>query len=327
MKKKAIIISGPTASGKTALALEVVRHIPSVIVNADSRQIYKGVDIVVGKDIPKNSIFHPHILQDSDFDIGYFEVPYSKIYLTEILSSFDHDFSITDYIYSVKNVVSHLGDDPIPVFVGGSNFYISSLINPPETATIPPNIGLRKKLDTYQLGKLQTVLKELDNSKFLSMNDSDRKNPRRLVRSIEIGEWKKNHKTTAELSVLADYEVLHIGLIAPLDLLRKKIDARVDARISEGAREEAEKLFSSLDFLSSTLKTTNGYRELFEYFQGKISYSDAIQKWKYSEYHNAKKQLTWLTNDSNIKKYSIVQPHFSEIVLEDILEFLSPQLL
>jgi tRNA dimethylallyltransferase len=321
MKKKAIIISGPTASGKTALALELVRQIPSVLINADSRQVYKGVDIVVGKDIPENSIFHSTVLKESNFDLGYFDIPYSKLYLTEILSSLKQEFSITEYIYSVKNVLSQLDNEIIPLFVGGSNFYISSLLNAPETATIPPNLELRKKLDAFTLGKIQTILKETDNPKYVSMNDSDRKNSRRLIRAIEVAEWRKTNKVSPELSALSEYEILHIGLLAPLDMLRQKIDARVDSRIAEGGIEEAKKIFISFKSLSNTLKMTNGFRELFDYFQGNISYSDAIQKWKYAEYHNAKKQLTWLNNDSKIKKYSIVQPHFSENVLHDILEF------
>src|SRR5690606_14540294 len=139
-------------------------------------------------------------------------------------------------------------------------------------------------------------------------------NPRRLIRAIEIGEWKIKHPSQIQAAVLADYEVFHIGLVAPLDLLRQKIDARVDARIAQGGVDEAKELFNHFSSLSQTLKTTNGYKELFEYFNGTVSYADAIQKWKYAEYHNAKKQLTWIHGDSTIHTYPITDPHFSEKV-------------
>ena len=323
--KKAIIVSGPTASGKTSLVFDIVRNINTVVINADSRQVYKSIDIIVGKDIPENSEFIS--CRDGKYDIGYFTIPYSRFYLSEVLNSVTEEFSVADYLYTVEKVLSNLDDRVTPIFVGGSNFYISALSNPPQTLSVPQNSSLRSKLSSYSISQLQDLLQKEDKNKFSQMNNSDRNNPRRLIRAIEVAKWNdalkgKKFRHIQQDPVLADYKVFHIGLVAPLDQLRRKIDARVDARITQGAIEEAKEVFVQYENISNTIKMTNGFRELFEYFQNKISYKEAIQKWKYAEYHNAKKQLTWINADSSVKKYSVIQPHFEEIILQDILEFL-----
>ncbi len=323
--KKAIIVSGPTASGKTALVFDIVRNINAAVINADSRQVYKSIDIIVGKDIPEDSDFIS--CPEGKYDIGYFTIPYSRLYLSAVLTSVTEEFSVADYLYLVEKVLSDLDTSIIPIFVGGSNFYISALSNPPQTLSVPQNVSLRMKLSKYSVTQLQDLLKKEDKNKISRMNDSDRNNPRRLIRAIEVAKWKNtlNGKKSGNLqqsAVLAGYEIFNIGLVAPLDQLRRKIDARVDARITQGAIEEAKEVFAQYENVSNTIKMTNGFRELFEYFQNEVSYKEAIQKWKYAEYHNAKKQLTWMNADSSVKKYSIVQPHFEEIILQDILDFL-----
>ncbi len=322
MKKMAIILYGPTASGKTELAFDIAQNIPSVLINADSRQIYKSLDIIVGKDIPLNTPFVTDQTDNINFTIGHYQLQNTKIYLLDIVDLLNIDFSVYDYINCVKKTLLEISEPNIPIFVGGSNFYISALINSPETAEIPPNYLLREKLSSESCVALRRILGSIDSSRLAQMNNSDKNNPRRLIRAIEVAEWKKEHTIQKYESVLSEYDICQIALTAPLDLLRKKIDARVDARVSEGGVDEAKKLFSTYEHISESLKKTNGYYELFEYFKGNISYTEAIQKWKFAEYHNAKKQLTWIHGDSNIKKFSITDEYYSEKILQEIFDFL-----
>lgn len=326
--QKALIISGPTASGKTDLAYTISQNIPAVLLNADSRQIYKSLDIIAGKDLPKDSRFIVDHRFEKKFpwNIGYYEINSTPMYLLDIVEP-SNSFSVHDYQRVVRTILPTITNKRVPIFVGGSNFYISSLINSIETSTIPPNTLLRNKLTMYSVVQLRNFLYEIDGSRLHSMNDSDGQNPRRLIRAIEVAQWLKenNNKNSVEKAVLESFDVLHIGLTAPLDDLRKKIDARVDARIAQGALQEVEELYNDLQTLSLNVKTANGYAQLFDYLAGNITYEEAVQKWRYSEYHNAKKQLTWIHGDSKIKKYSTIDAHFPDSVLHDVLRFLSSE--
>lgn len=320
--QRVIIISGPTASGKTDLSYTIGKNIPTVLINADSRHVYKSLDIISGKDIPEGSVFqHSTLSLPSNWDIGYYPIDNTQFYLLDIAHP-TQTFSVHDYSIVVRELLPFLSAEKVPIIVGGSNFYISSLRESIETSAIPPNSQLRDILSRYTIFQLQARLEEVDSNRLRGMNNSDIHNARRLVRAIEVAEWKRGHSVPTEKPVLDSYQILHIALTAPLDLLREKINARVDSRISHGAIKEAESLFEGYDTLSQNVRTANGYMQLFEYLTGSISYDEAIQKWKYSEYHNAKKQLTWIHGDSRIQKYSITDPHHIGKILHDILAFL-----
>ncbi len=309
--RRAVIISGPTASGKTDLAFSVADNLQSVIINADSKHIYRGLDIISGKDIPDESVYQSE---------GFYKFRNTRLYLFDIADT-TQDCSVRDYTQAVREVIKSVPEDIPLIFVGGSNFYISALTQGIETLDIPPNISLRDELASYSVLQLQEKLQEVDAKKFALLNKSDINNPRRLIRAIEVGKWKENNLVQPDVPVLHEFEVFHIGLTAPLDYLRKKIDARVESRLASGAFDEAEKLFKKYDSLSSQVKTANGYQQLFEHFRGEITKKEALERWKYSEYHNAKKQLTWIHGDKNIKKFSINDKYFKEKVLSEVLEF------
>jgi tRNA dimethylallyltransferase len=309
---KAIIISGPTASGKTELAFEIAQNIPAAIISADSRHLFKSLDIISGKDLPADAVY------DSN---GYYLYSGKKLYLFDVVNPTE-EFSINEYIHAVSEVLAQQDADTIPVFVGGSNFYISALIDPIETLNIPQNSSLRARLSSLSVAQLQAELSQSDSVRLVAMSMSDRWNSRRLTRAIEVSEWKKTNELPSAVAALGEYETFHIGLVAPLDFLRRKIDARVDSRLAKGAVEEATGLFAKMESLSSNVKVANGYKELFEYLAGESTLEEAIQKWKFAEYHNAKKQLTWIHSDNRIKKYSISDDHFPENILGDVLEFI-----
>lgn len=312
---KVLIISGPTASGKTDLVYSILQHIPAVILNADSRHVYKDLDIIAGKDLPEEAIFN----QGEIPELGYYLYKNSEFYLFDIVGV-NNEFSVSDYVKAVELVLSKLNNDKFLIFVGGSNFYISALTKEIETLHIPPDEILRRKLQKFELKQLQEELESIDKLRLQKMNKSDRNNPRRLIRAIEVAKWGMEGSTVKK-PVLDQFKVKHIGLTAPLDDIRRKIDARTDSRVSKGAVEEAKKLFNEYDTLSTQVKVSNGYKQLFEYLKGEATKDEAIKNWKYSEYHNAKKQLTWIHGDKDIEKYSINDKYFQEKVLNEVLEF------
>jgi tRNA dimethylallyltransferase len=187
--KKLLYIVGPTASGKTALAMSLSQTISSVMISADSVQVYKRLDIISGKDIPSHTQF---VLDEdfknisSQFSVGYFLINATPLYLLDVVEP-SYSFSVSDYQkIALPLIEKTLQQKKMPTITGGSGFYVRALLDPIETIHIPQNISLRNTLENEKLEFLQKRLNNLDKERYASMNDSDNKNKRRLIRSIEI---------------------------------------------------------------------------------------------------------------------------------------------
>ncbi len=295
--KKALCIIGSTAVGKTALSLFIAPYLQGVIFSADSIQVYKKLDIISGK----------------DRDL-YKDTP---VKLLDITSS-DYSFNVSDYLRSFKLELESIQSNQTPIIVGGTGFYISALLDEVKTVGVKPNKKLRKILEEKTVLELQEILYKKNPEKFSFMNNSDRNNPRRLIRAIEVA---NNSKTKLlEKSILADYDILIIGLEYSRERLNKKIDDRVDERLKNGAKKEAEDLFESYSKLSPQIKRANGYRQLFEYFLKNISIEEAVEKWKVAEHQNAKKQMTYFKKVKNVIWFEIEKKSKQEI-LQYVLEW------
>ena len=208
--KKVFVITGPTATGKTKLGVELAEEFNGEIISADSRQVYKYLDIGTGKD-------RKHFQWGIDLVLP------------------NEQFSVADYVkYAIRVVRDVWKREKLPIIVGGTGQYIKELLYPSETLHIPPNEELRSK--NYELWELQNELQKINPEKWERMNDSDRKNSRRLIRAIEVA----GEKTDAIASL--QHDALVIGLTAPLEYLCKKIDERVEERIKLGMEKEKEKL-------------------------------------------------------------------------------------
>lgn len=296
--RKSIVITGPTGVGKSALALNLAKKINGSLISVDSIHVYKGCDIISGKDIPENATFR---LEEKvqDFDIGYWEIDNIRLYLTDV-TSLSYEFNISDYLKLVKMVlpkIEKLGK--VPIFVGGSTLYIKSLLTPLETIHIPPDIELRTKLESANTEELQAILAKYDKSRISQMNDSDINNPRRLIRAIEIARDKKDHPTS-DSEYIKNYKFLTFVLEASQDALRNKVEKRVESRIKHGAWEEIETLYKNYSTLSPSIKSASGYKELFSYLEGKSSEVESIKNWEVSDMQYAKKQITYFKKLSNI---------------------------
>lgn len=287
--KKALFIVGPTAVGKTHLAFKISKTVPSILISADSIQVYQGADIISGKD---KSVF---------------------TYLIDILSP-KQSFSVKDFVENVRPIVRYAQkQDKIPIIVGGTGFYIDALFGKIDTISISPDKALRAKLDKLNVPELQKELKKFSPERFHKMNNSDVNNKRRLIRAIEVTQVQG--PTLGTKPLFKKSEVLFIGLKTSMANLKKRIIARVEERVRLGALEEAKNLFEYYKELSPQLKTASGYKELFDYLLGQISFDEAKERWVLSDYQYAKRQMTWFKRNRNIEWFNIDQKDFEAKIL------------
>ncbi len=277
---KLLCIVGPTATGKTKKALALLAKQPSILVSADSRQLYRGMSVVTGKDHPKNI----------------------KIYGIDIVNP-DQPCSVSVWYDTVMPPIRQAWvEGKLPIIVGGTGLYVRALTHGIATIAVPIDQPLRDELSVLSLTKLQDRLKSLDTFKFESMNHSDQNNPRRLIRAIEIYKDPFFVKPRTGRN-LPQTEI--IGLkYSDLRVQREKITQRVLARLEQGAISETEKLLAkyppSLQSMSAI-----GYRSIIQYLEGKLTKDQMIDSWVADELSYAKRQLTWFRPTKNIKWYDV----------------------
>lgn len=326
--KKMIVIVGPTASGKTALGITAAQKFSGSLINADSRQVYKNLDIISGKDIPLGSSFTSvPVLSNTLYTIGFYQIENIPQYLVDIVNP-EYEFSINDFVKIAPPTIEYVTQqNSLPMVVGGTGFYIKGLLDGVETVSIEPDRVLRKSLENKTVNELQKKLQELNSERFSQMNNSDKNNPRRLVRAIEIEArpLKKNREMNLiEVRPLSNaYEILMIGLTASRKTIQLRIDQRVMSRLKLGALKEAESLFKKYDSLSNNVKTSSGYQQLFQYFKGEVDLEGAVEKWKQAEYLIAKKQMTWFKKDKRIIWFDIEQKGYENKIFAYMNSFLA----
>lgn len=223
---KILVICGPTATGKTKFALEIARELNGELVSADSRQVYVGNDLETGKDLD--------LIKNSGI----------KAWLIDVLIP-GEEFSVSNWRKLARGTIADISSrGELPIVVGGSGLYIRALTENLPTVDIPRNPTLRKELENKSVSELFNYLKQLNSDKAMTLNASDRQNPRRLIRAIEIV------KTPPPLGSREEWGVsyLQIGLTAPKETLIKKIKERVKKR---GLDESFEKI--EIDIMKNQL--------------------------------------------------------------------------
>src|SRR3990172_2929291 len=216
--KKLLVICGPTATGKTSLALQLANLLASgpkgsgpvgELVSADSRQVYRGMDIGTGKDLPKKARFKITDLRFKDNTIGYYEIEGVRIWGYDLVEPTE-EFSVSKYIETAGYVIDDIWRrGKLPILVGGTGLYIKGVVDGISTANIPKSLSLRMQYKEKSVDELGEILGSIDPFKLASMNASDRKNPRRLVRAIEVSSTKVKGKRQAVDGIRAD--VLFVG--------------------------------------------------------------------------------------------------------------------
>lgn len=209
---KLCVICGPTATGKTALAVALAKKLSGELVSADSRQVYREMDIGTGKD--RGAI--------GDVPIWMYDV-----------AAPDEEFSVSQYATMARAAIADIVKrGHLPIVVGGTGFYINALLHPFQTINIPPDNRLRAELADLTVSQLQQKTTRG------GMNESDWNNPRRLIRKIEItaaGDERGHEKG-------AEFDACLIGLTAPMHTLDKRIGERVDERLRQGMADEVTTL-------------------------------------------------------------------------------------
>jgi len=292
ISKPLVVILGLTASGKTGMALKLAKKFNGEIVNADSRQIYKGMDIGTGKldigywilDIKKNNI------QYSISDI-------TPIHLIDIVYP-DEKFSLSQYkklaIEKIKNIQKR---NRIPFLVGGTGLYISSVVDNLEIPKAPPDEKIRKKLDKLSSKELFDQLKKIDLKSAKIIGED---NKRKLIRALEVYEITGKPFSAQQTKGKPLFSILQIGIKTDREKLYKKIDQRVDEMIKMGLVEEAKNLSKKYSFDLSAMSGI-GYQEIGLYLQNKTTLGEAVQKIKFRTHQYARRQMTWFRRDKRIK--------------------------
>lgn len=283
-KIRVIAIVGPTASGKTALGAEIAEEFSGEVVSADSMQIYKGMDIATAKPTKEEMRGIPHHL------IGFLDRNVS--------------FSVADYVELAGSVIGDISErKKLPVIVGGTGLYVSSLLDNIKFADIKSDAGLRKKLEdeaerlgnSYLFEKLEKVDPE-------SAAELHPNNLVRVIRALEVYELtgKKLSLFKAESRLEeSPYDPVMIGLdYNDRQILYDRINKRVDIMVKNGLVEEAQSIFDSCNM--KTAGNAIGYKELIPYFKKEKSLEECISKIKQETRRYAKRQLTWFRKNAKI---------------------------
>jgi tRNA dimethylallyltransferase len=314
MENKLLVICGPTATGKTKLALRLAKTINGEIISSDSRQVYTGLDIGTGKDIPPHSKI---MLRNSKFG-GVYDFGGVLVWGYDLVDP-QKEFSVAQYLKIIQKIIKNIQKKgKTPILVGGTGFYIKAVVDGIPTVAIPRNKKLRQKLADKKVEELFEILAQLDSAKAASMNLSDRKNSRRLVRAIEIAQWmidrKSFYKPENALLKNQQFDVCFIGLTAPTDFLGQKIKKRVGERIRLGIEKEIKRLLALGVGWEKQALNSLGYRQWKDYFEGKMSKEEVIQKWIGDEIKYAKRQMTWFKKDKRIIWFDITKKNYEEEV-------------
>ena len=317
MKSKVLIISGATATGKTALALKLANQFGAELISADSRQVYQEMDIVTGKDLPKKASFSQDIKLSKalNLDIGKYDFAGIPVWGLDLVKP-DGEFSIAHFYRFVEPVIQNIiSRDKLPIIVGGTGFYLKTLWQTPETLFVPQNCSLRNHLNLQSTQNLQDELQKLDNQKFTQMNYSDQNNPRRLIRAIEVAKFKKQNLDQLKNYHKLDFDILHLNIYTDLDLLAGKIKKRVITRLNDGAIKETQNLLQKYHKNLPSLSALR-YKEIQIYLDNKITKQELIDLWSLHELQYAKRQLTFFKKLKNIRRiYSENREYLSQTKL------------
>lgn len=284
VKPKIIVILGPNASGKSSLAIELAKKFGGEVISADSRQVYKGLNIGSGKITKKEMRGIPHHLIDV---VSPKNPPVGG-------------FTVSDYQKLAKKAMEKIiSRNKIPIICGGTGLYIDALIYNHAFPSAPPDPKLRRKLEKKSAEELFKRLKKLDPKRAAVI---DRHNKRRLVRALEI--VLKTKKPVPPLKKESAYDALKIGVKWPDEKLKARIKERLLSRLKSGMINEVKKLHSPPTGGAVSWKRLYDlgleYRYISLYLREILSKEEMTEKLEKETWHYAKRQMTWFKRDKEI---------------------------
>ena len=294
--KTIIVIVGPTASGKTKLGIDIAKYFNTEIISADSRQIYK--DLKIGTAQPTKD-----------------EISQIKHHLIDFVDVKDY-YSVAQYEQDSLKILQNLfKNKDIVVIVGGTGFYINALCNGLDD--IPE---INKEIndlvdDLYQKEGLQKCVDELLKLDSKSGDFMELQNPVRVIRALKVikNTGKPIYEYFNKTKKKRDFNIIYVGINLNRDYLYYRINKRVDIMIDEGLVDEARNF---IDFQHYNSLNTIGYKEIFNYFNGKYSLDKAIEDIKLNTRHYAKRQMTWFRKNKDIN-------WFDNVDSDKIIQFLN----
>lgn len=295
---KLLVITGPTAVGKTDLSIIIAKRLGAEIVSADSRQVYKKMDIGTAKPGPQIQKKIPHHLLD--------------------IVDPDQSFSLADYqskaYEAIDNIISK---GKKPILVGGTGLYIQAVVDGLKIPKIPPNDNLRRELEGLNTADLVARLGLVDPDSVKAIPPT---NKRRLIRALEVSELSGQPFSVLGRVYHKRYDALQIGLTAPREVLYERADKRVDKWVQEGWETEVNILRQNYPETLPSMSSL-GYRQMGMYLDGKVSLSEALQRTKFDIHGFIRRQVTWFRRDSRIYWYDTTEDGYLADLENQILSW------
>jgi len=281
LAKTLIVITGPTAVGKTAVSLDIARHYGIPVINADSRQIFKELKIGTARPTEEEQRQVKHFFVGT---LGIGDYYSASLYEQQVLALLDQEFLTRDYA----------------LLSGGSMMYIDAVCNGIDdipTIDVQTRETMKKRLKEEGLEVLCEELKRLDPEYY---DIVDRQNPRRVVHALEICVMTGQTYTSFRKRSRKErpFRIIKIGLTRPREELYQRINARVDKMMSDGLLDEVKALYPKKEL---NALSTVGYKELFDYLDGRWPLEEAVERMKGNTRRYARKQLTWFKKDEQIR--------------------------
>lgn len=304
-KPKVVAVLGPTAVGKTEFALWLAKQVGGEIISADSRQLYRYMDIGTDKPSPevRREVTH-HLIDIAEPD--------------QVITA--AHFRQLAYI-AISEIAAR---GRVPILVGGTNLYFKVVLEGWKIPPVPPDPELRRQLEARLRAEgLQALVDELLSRDPGAAEVVDLRNPRRVLRALEVVIHSRRPLRELRLREPPPFTVLKIGLTAPRDVLYKRIDERIDRQVKAGLVEEIRMLLSRGYAPTLPSMTGLGYRQLIPYLEGKSTLDDALRRLRSDTHRLARQQLSWLKRDPEVQWFDVTRQGWREAALKLVRQFLA----
>ena len=282
-----IVITGPTATGKTKLSIELAKRLNGEIINADSTQVFKDLDIATAKVTEKEKEGIKHHLID--------------------IKNINENYTVYDYQKDARKCIDDiLNRKKTPIIVGGTGLYIKACLYDYKFE----EENNKNNYENESTEELYQKLIKVDPNTLIHPN-----NRKRIIRSLNYYNENKKPLSSKEKTDKLLYDTIFIGLTTDRQKLYEKINNRVDKMVELGLIEEAKKIYDT-KIMSKAIMTPIGYKELFPYFENKCELNECIEKIKQKSRNYAKRQYTWFNNQMNIKWFNVDYDNFDKTIEE-----------
>ncbi len=306
-KDKVVVILGTTASGKTGLGVHLAYKLDGEIISADSRQVYKGMDIGTGKDL-------------DEYQVKNKQIPYHLIDVADPKEK----YSLGDFQKAAFSAIEDIiKRNKLPLIVGGTGQYLEAVVDNYELSEAKPNDDLRKELEELDVDTLYSQIEKLNKKFAKNINESDRKNKRRLIRYLEVLKATEGDFKPLKRPQESNYEFLLLGMTHPKEILAERIDKRLRERLEEeGMVEEVQELNRQGVSWERLEEFGLEYKYVSKYLKDELEYDQMVELLASKIKKFAKRQMTWFRRweKQGRKIHWIDNRDDAESLIDDFLE-------